>query len=77
VAVNPTMNCARADAHTLERHGGHVMAFVDDDLAVVADGFAHLAIAYEALNHRDVQRSRRARLTAADSPDLGGLDTQK
>ena len=53
------------------------MAFVDDDLAVVADGFAHLAVADEALNHGDVQRPHWAGLAAADSPDLRGIDTQK
>ena len=57
----------------LEALRGQVMAFVDDQMAIVSHQVTHHVLSHEALDDRDVQRSRRLLSPAADSADgFGG-----
>ena len=57
----------------LEADGREMVALVDDQVTVVADEIAHLAVAHEALDQRDVDPPRRLALAATDGADAGIL----
>ena len=58
-------------------HGGQVVAFIDDEVAIIADNVIHFTIAHKALNQGDVDAAGRASLTAADRTDVAFLDCDK
>jgi hypothetical protein len=61
----------------LEADGRKMMAFVDDQVAVIGDEVANLAIANEALDQRDVDPPCRLALYATDRADIAVLHRQK
>ena len=55
--------------HALEGHGGNVVAFVDDDVAVRPDDVVHAAFADQALDHGDIDRPGDPAFASADAAD--------
>ena len=55
----------------LEAVGRQMMAFVDDQMTVVADAVVHDAFADEALDHRDIKAAGRLSPPAANPVDRG------
>ena len=54
----------------LEADGREMVAFVDDEVAVVGHKVAHLAVAHQALDQGDVDPPARPTLAAADRADV-------
>jgi hypothetical protein len=53
------------------------MAFIDDEVAVIAYEVRYLATAHKALDQRDVDDSGRVPATPANDPDILRIDLQK
>jgi hypothetical protein len=72
-------NEARLDLRedALEQHGRDVVALVDDNVTIPCDQVVDRSLADEALDHGDVQPSRRGTLARADLPDRLGVDAEK
>jgi len=54
-----------------------VVTFVDDQMPVLANQVAHLAIAHEALDECDVDLLRGLAFAAADGSNADGVDGQE
>jgi hypothetical protein len=61
----------------LKAHGGEVVAFIDDDMAVIGDQIRHDASPNQALHKGDIDDSSRLPLPAMDDPDAIRRDVQK
>ena len=61
----------------LETVRGQVVAFVHDEMSVIADQIIHDSLARQALNERHVERPGRLLSPAADSADLLRRQAQK
>ena len=55
--------------HQLETVGRQMVAFVDDQVAVVSDPVVDDAFLHQALDDRDIEQSVESSATSADSPD--------
>ena len=58
-------------------NGRHVVAFVDDDVAVAADQLVKVIAARECLDHCDVDPSRQSASASAESPDRLRCDVEE
>ena len=67
----------RLGDYALKRYGGHMMAFVDDDLTVFGNDVLDAVLADEALDHCDIEPTVASFLPSADLTDLLLLDTQE
>ena len=55
--------------HQFKAAGGKMMAFIDDQMPVIADANIHHSFANHALNECHIQRSRQPSPPAPESPD--------
>src|SRR5439155_24785660 len=55
--------------HQFKAAGGKMMAFIDDQMPVIADAIIHHSFANHALNECHIQRSRQPSPPAPESPD--------
>ena len=60
-----------------EAHGGEVMAFIDDDMAVIGDQIGDDALPNQALHEGDIDDSGRLLLSAMDDAEPVRRDVQK
>ena len=60
-----------------EAHGREVMAFVDDDMAVIGDDVGNDALPNQALHEGDIDDSGRLLLPAMDDSEATWRDVQK
>src|SRR5512136_441661 len=85
MSVTPLRSSREADnvpgpdlgEHALEGDRGHMMAFVDDHLAVGCNPIIHAVLAGDALEHGHIEASGRMLLSAADLPDGHLVDVEE
>ena len=63
--------------HRLEAERGEMMAFIDDDVAVVGDEIEHCAFVVQALQNGDIDFAAGFLLPAADNADLFRVEVEK
>jgi hypothetical protein len=54
-----------------------MMAFIDDEMAILGDDVGDRPLADEALHHRDIDHAGRLLPRAMDDADVGGHDVEK
>ena len=69
--------CPHLAHYPFERDGRNVVAFIHDDVAVVRNDGVHLIPAHQALNHGNVNPTRKRPLPASDLPNLCRLEIEE